>query len=132
MAYAKIKLKDRLYNVVYSRSKNYEYITQKDLISLYNISSKIYYNMCLDENLPHVIQPKLFETADAHRRSWEINGPSNVYNEDEIYMYCISYKKLHFHPDVANNFPSWYSPCTSDENLQPSGTCFKIKVDEII
>lgn len=132
MAYAKLKLKDRLYNAIYSKYKNYEYITQKDLISLYNISSKIYYDMCLAENLPHVIQPKLFETADAHRRSWEINGPSNIYDEDEIYMYCISYQRLQLHPNITDNLPSWYSPCGPNEDLQPSGTCFKIKVDEII
>lgn len=132
MALPKPRLIYRIHDAIYNKTNKSKLITRKDLDSLYSICHKLYYDLCLSENTAHVVQPQLFAVTDAHYRIWDINGPSNIFSEDDIYMYCIYHRRLQFEDKLKMDMPSWCSPVSNGENLQPFGTCFKIKVDEII
>ena len=132
MALPKPKLRYRIYDAIYYRTKKSKYITRRDLDSLHSMSLKLYDDLCSKAHAMHVVQPELYVVTDAHYRIWEINGPSSLFGEDGIYMYCIYHYRLQFEDELIEDMPDWYAPVLPEENLEPTGTCFKVKVDEII
>lgn len=132
MALPKPKLRYRIHDAIYYRTKKSRYITRRDLDSLHSMSLKLYDDLCSKAHAMHVVQPELYVVTDAHYRIWEINGPSSLFDEDEIYMYCIYHYRLQFEDELIEDMPDWYAPVSPEENLEPTGTCFKVKVDEII
>jgi hypothetical protein len=132
MALPKLSLFMKLHDYIYNKTKKSKYITSQDLHKLYTMAQALYIELCASHNTPQIVQPQLFVITDYHYRIWELNGPSNLYDEDNIYMYCIYHNRLQFEDKLLNNMPPWYFPASSDENLEPNGTCFKLKVDQII
>lgn len=118
-----------IYKFLHKKTKYYKYISYIDLEYLYSVSQHIYRRMLVEHNVTRYDNPELYQTEDAHFRIWEINGPmTTLSNSVDIYMFCMSKEKFYFNDDLLRNLPFWLENVSENDNFQPNGTCFKIKV----
>ena len=122
---------NNLIKYIRSRSKKTKTLSFKDIGYLHSLCQDLYKDLLLEKGVMHYANPSLWTNlVDYRNRSWEINGPALLDKSDSyIYMYVINYDKLDFTEDFMSNPPPYFSMCGAVDNLQPTGTCFKIRVD---